>query len=586
MRFINLSKSLLVATATLLGGATAFAQIDPNLVCSSEGACACSNGGTVSCNSSGGNSCPAGQTPFCTAAPEVTCIGVNNQPRTDLTCFQTGTPPSGNDCRYVANIDITNTGNNLSFNYIDNLGGLPGCLHANVGGCIFLSSQTPLPNPMPWIAALNRFETEDEYRGHYFRGCLVGSLPANPPHPALPVSQWPNYGFNLGSQGITSDFYAGAGYPYMIFDANCNFQGFASNYNTIANRCGGIDVYTRSPISLIFDDSYDFERNVAIVSFPIEPNGGSKLYSWKASQQTPLLVYDPEHKGQITSAHQLFGNWTFGGQRLASLVGGSVSTTWRNGFEALASLDSNGDKKVSGPELRNLALWFDANQNGVSEEGEVQSLEQHGVQELYYTTDRSDSETKSVYATRGFLRIVDGRESIGTSVDWYSSANSGVGQFLNELVPLSTIGNKQEDSGLSEEPQYLSANKHSSISGRWQWKAANASEATKQITPRGVFYIGESAPGHFLLSSVNYLKSDSGAKAKYFGAGFEVMTGTIDANGTIKFGSQYDSPFIYRSNAILQSDGKTIEGETVASGRLLNGRAGSIKYHWTATKVD
>jgi hypothetical protein len=203
--------------------------------------------------------------------------------------------------------------------------------------------------------------------------------------------------------------------------------------------------YTRSPISLVFDDSYDFENNVAIVSFPLEPNSDAKLYSWKASSKTPLLVYDPEHKGRITSAEQLFGNWTFGGQRVASLFENGTNTAWRNGFEALATLDSNGDGKVSGDELRNLALWFDANQNGVSEIGEVQTLDAHGIKELYYAVDRTDPETKSVYATHGFLREVDGRETIGKAVDWYSTANSGVDQFRGHFASQSFVRQSQND---------------------------------------------------------------------------------------------------------------------------------------------
>ena len=56
-------------------------------------------------------------------------------------------------------------------------------------------------------------------------------------------------------------------------------------------------------------------------------------------------------RGQITSALQLFGNVTFW-------------TFWKNGYEALAALDDNGDGELGGPELRHLALWHDANRNG------------------------------------------------------------------------------------------------------------------------------------------------------------------------------------------------------------------------------
>ena len=60
------------------------------------------------------------------------------------------------------------------------------------------------------------------------------------------------------------------------------------------------------------------------------------LTRWR--EQAPLLVYDPEHTGKVNSASQLFGQWTFGGQRLAALASdgrGLVSGPWENGFDAL-----------------------------------------------------------------------------------------------------------------------------------------------------------------------------------------------------------------------------------------------------------
>jgi hypothetical protein len=52
---------------------------------------------------------------------------------------------------------------------------------------------------------------------------------------------------------------------------------------------------------------------------------------------------------------------------------------WRNGYEAMAALDDNGDGRLLGHELRQLAIWKDANQNGLSEHGEVRPLSAYGV---------------------------------------------------------------------------------------------------------------------------------------------------------------------------------------------------------------
>jgi hypothetical protein len=97
--------------------------------------------------------------------------------------------------------------------------------------------------------------------------------------------------------------------------------------------------------------------------------------------KTPLLVYDPTGTGQVQSAEQLFGNWTFGASHSfvnkVSLNKGSQAEDeylWANGYEALAVLDTNSDGEISGEERALLALWFDDNQDGISQKGEVQSL--------------------------------------------------------------------------------------------------------------------------------------------------------------------------------------------------------------------
>jgi hypothetical protein len=47
---------------------------------------------------------------------------------------------------------------------------------------------------------------------------------------------------------------------------------------------------------------------------------------------------------------------------------------WDNGYQALAALDDNGDRVLVGEELAGLAVWRDANANGVSEPSEVKPL--------------------------------------------------------------------------------------------------------------------------------------------------------------------------------------------------------------------
>ena len=52
---------------------------------------------------------------------------------------------------------------------------------------------------------------------------------------------------------------------------------------------------------------------------------------------------------------------------------------WSHGYDALLSLDDNGDGQLTGPELRGLALRHDRNGNRVSDRGEVKSVHSYGI---------------------------------------------------------------------------------------------------------------------------------------------------------------------------------------------------------------
>lgn len=59
-----------------------------------------------------------------------------------------------------------------------------------------------------------------------------------------------------------------------------------------------------------------------------------------------------------------------------------TATGFKDGYEALRVKDSNGDGKISGPELSGLAVWTDANSDARPQDGEVKSLADHRVTEL------------------------------------------------------------------------------------------------------------------------------------------------------------------------------------------------------------
>lgn len=106
----------------------------------------------------------------------------------------------------------------------------------------------------------------------------------------------------------------------------------------------------------------------AQVSFDLDGSGLPRRWGW-ITPNAAWLVYDADAQGRITSGLQLFGSVTFW-------------IFWRDGYQALGSLDDNGDGLLKGNELRGLALWRDVNSNGRSESGEVRPLSEWGVQQL------------------------------------------------------------------------------------------------------------------------------------------------------------------------------------------------------------
>jgi hypothetical protein len=106
----------------------------------------------------------------------------------------------------------------------------------------------------------------------------------------------------------------------------------------------------------------------ASVRFDLDGSGLDRRWGW-ITPKAAWLVYDPAGRGEITSGLQLFGNVTFW-------------VFWKNGYEALSSLDNNGDGWLTGEELKGLALWQDPNSNGRSDPGEVRSLQSLGIEAL------------------------------------------------------------------------------------------------------------------------------------------------------------------------------------------------------------
>jgi len=98
----------------------------------------------------------------------------------------------------------------------------------------------------------------------------------------------------------------------------------------------------------------------ARVRFDLDGSGRQLAWQW-ITPRAAWLVWDPRERGAVTSATQLFGSRSF-------------TLFQSDGYAALALLDDDGDGWLRGAELAGLALWRDADRDGVSDPGEVRPL--------------------------------------------------------------------------------------------------------------------------------------------------------------------------------------------------------------------
>lgn len=103
----------------------------------------------------------------------------------------------------------------------------------------------------------------------------------------------------------------------------------------------------------------------ARVRFDADGTALPRRWTW-ITPDAAWLVHDPKGTGRIDSALQLFGNVTFW-------------MFWEDGYQALSVLDRDGDGWLTGAELTGLALWHDADGDGISGPGEVRPLLAYGI---------------------------------------------------------------------------------------------------------------------------------------------------------------------------------------------------------------
>lgn len=394
---------------------------------------------------------------------------------------------------------------------------------------------------------------------------------------------------------------------------SCEIVKNPTGFNKICDA--GVLNWIQSPISLIWEDGTDIEAQSAVVRFKLDPTRSESWYVWKASAKTPLLVHDPEQSGVVTNMRQLFGPWAFGGKptQIATLTGEDrpqpAAEPWKDGYEALATLDENRDGVLKDEELAVLALWFDRNQDAISQPGEILSLRQIGVTEIYYTPDRRDAASGNIFASRGFTRLADGQIIRGASVDWYGEGAHSKAELVNRIITKAgQCDDPSTKSSRNGEPTEVAATSNDNIQrdvvktdgmnptkrashsagfgGVWRWKSADAAMPESEA-PQGFFVLAEQdgniVTGHSITETVLVRPvADTGRLVN-----FTTLTGqtAVDAQGraTVSFLIIADDGTTIRSQAELSVDGKTLLGSSNVK-TTSNGRSIALRYAWKATR--
>ncbi len=148
-----------------------------------------------------------------------------------------------------------------------------------------------------------------------------------------------------------------------------------------------------------------------------------------------FLVLDRNGNGKIDDGGELFGDQV-------ELSNGVTSIS---GFEALADLDTNKDGIIDKNDAawNNLQVWVDANQNGISEQGELKSLNDLGIESISLDITKEenvDTATGSMEAEYAMVTFTDGTQR-KISEFWFPVNTTDITQTDENGEIIKTTGN-------------------------------------------------------------------------------------------------------------------------------------------------
>lgn len=180
-------------------------------------------------------------------------------------------------------------------------------------------------------------------------------------------------------------------------------QGVTQQQKQSKDDCDDID----SPLIIdLGNDGIALSGLAQAVPFDLNADGVKEMVAWPTSSDDAFVALDKNKNGMIDNGDELLGNNSEGPD-------GQLSA---NGFISLAKYDSNKDGKIDAadPVFADLLLWSDANRNGISEKGELESARASGLDSIQtdyverIETDMFGNEIRqrSIAKVKGEVRIV------------------------------------------------------------------------------------------------------------------------------------------------------------------------------------
>jgi len=342
----------------------------------------------------------------------------------------------------------------------------------------------------------------------------------------------------------------------------------------------------------VWEDSHSIHAgDLQIAQFPLFSDPQKSWVVWKASKEMPLLVLDPEHRGIISSAEQLFGSRSFGGK-----PGGGE---WGNGFEALATLDKDNNGKIAGAELAPLALWFDRNRDAVSQPGEVRPLSdpEIAVTALFYKDIKKNEDSGDVIAPIGFERVLQNHAIQGAAVDWFTEGGASKDEVINKLMTTSRmnphIATKRDASDVVQPTDKKRPGASASaLNGLWSWGTDDGNfKQHGKYKPQGFLTFSDSGDGTIRGHSYVETPYDPREALKsqvdvvlFHGTSEKTKDGLTQISFRVLPDGQGGNTTVSSSGVLNEKD-LTIRGSSNVE-VIYNGKPARVSYTWVAKKME